>query len=157
MAYGLPGKPGYTYTRPFDYFHFEFTSLGNADNLSITFISEVSLLGKSYEAGALIAGYGSLRRYDYISPHISVSPAVRNLLDDLSMVALPSGSTPGSYRWCSYAAAGNVAQVRPTRLPIASPPGAPRLPSSLVTGMLDLTDARISEWRVVAMTWGMEA
>lgn len=23
MAYGLPGKPGYSYTRPFDYFHFE--------------------------------------------------------------------------------------------------------------------------------------
>ncbi len=27
MAYGLPGKPGYTCLRPFDYFHFEFTSL----------------------------------------------------------------------------------------------------------------------------------
>src|SRR6266511_2308159 len=24
MTYGLPGKPGYRYTRPFDYFHFEF-------------------------------------------------------------------------------------------------------------------------------------
>jgi hypothetical protein len=34
MAYGLPGKPGYSYRRPFDYFHFEFTTLGNADNPS---------------------------------------------------------------------------------------------------------------------------
>jgi hypothetical protein len=24
MAYGLPGKRGYTYDRPFDYFNFEF-------------------------------------------------------------------------------------------------------------------------------------
>jgi hypothetical protein len=32
MAYGLPGKPGYTYTHPLDYFHFEFTTLGNAKN-----------------------------------------------------------------------------------------------------------------------------
>ena len=26
VAYGLPGKPGYTYTRPFDYFSFQATA-----------------------------------------------------------------------------------------------------------------------------------
>ena len=31
MGYGLPGKPGYSYTRPFDYFRFEFT-LVNSKN-----------------------------------------------------------------------------------------------------------------------------
>ena len=30
MAYGLPGKPGYSYTRPFDYFHFEAMAVSNA-------------------------------------------------------------------------------------------------------------------------------
>src|SRR3989442_1305807 len=30
MTYGLPGKPGYQYTRPFDFFLFEFTAVPNA-------------------------------------------------------------------------------------------------------------------------------
>ena len=30
MAYGLPGQPGYTYDRPFDYFQFEFAALSSA-------------------------------------------------------------------------------------------------------------------------------
>ena len=30
MAYGLPGQPGYTYRRPFDYFHFEFAAMSSA-------------------------------------------------------------------------------------------------------------------------------
>ena len=32
MSYGPPGKPGYTYARPFDYLNFEFTSLRNVHN-----------------------------------------------------------------------------------------------------------------------------
>ena len=34
MTYGLPGKPGYQYKRPFDYFHFEFTAVPNASDVA---------------------------------------------------------------------------------------------------------------------------
>ena len=34
ITYGLPGKSGYQYKRPFDYFHFEFTAVPNASTVS---------------------------------------------------------------------------------------------------------------------------
>ena len=62
ITYGLPGKPGYRYSRPFDYFHFEFTvvpnasSVGNAiENLSIRGL----LVGDRYEWGMTIAECGA--------------------------------------------------------------------------------------------------
>lgn len=73
MAYGLPGQPGYTYDRPFDYFHFEFAALSSAHNHNWieNILCRGLLLGKSYEAGDNVAGvlgvYGS---YDFISPQI---------------------------------------------------------------------------------------
>src|SRR4029079_15962553 len=32
LAYGLPGKPDYTYRRPFDYFHFECTASSSSNS-----------------------------------------------------------------------------------------------------------------------------
>ena len=60
MSYGLPGKPGYSYTRPFDYFHFEFTSLGNADNPFDNVMVRGLLLGKDYEVGNSFRGIWGL-------------------------------------------------------------------------------------------------
>jgi hypothetical protein len=69
MSYGLPGKPGYGYTHPFDYFDFEFTA-----NTATTFENIMSrglLLGKEYAVGDDYRGiWGLYGSYDYISPQI---------------------------------------------------------------------------------------
>ena len=73
IAYGLPGKPGYTYDRPFDYFQFEFAALSSAHthNWLENILCRGLLWGKDYEVGDNTAGvagiYGS---YDFISPQI---------------------------------------------------------------------------------------
>jgi hypothetical protein len=67
IDYGMPGKAGYEYTRPFDYFTFQATA--SSANLIENLMTRGLLYGKSYELGANhrgVAGiYGS---YDYISP-----------------------------------------------------------------------------------------
>jgi hypothetical protein len=114
MAYGLPGKPGYSYTRPFDYFHFEFTSLGNKDNPFDNVMIRGLLLGKDYEAGDSYRGiWGLYGGYDYISPHIfRVSSTSLSLGTTfqwwLSRAVALQGSVLGGI---GYAAAGNVTQV----------------------------------------------
>lgn len=71
MDYGLPGKPGYSYDRPFDYFQFEITTLGNRSNPVGNIMIRGLLLGKDYEAGDSFQGiWGLYGGYDYISPYI---------------------------------------------------------------------------------------
>lgn len=69
MDYGLPGKPGYHYDRPWDYFSFQVSaSSANAvENLSTRGL----LLGKEYEAGERYRGiWGLYGSYDYIAPQL---------------------------------------------------------------------------------------
>jgi hypothetical protein len=69
IAYGLPGKPGYTYTRPFDYFSFEFTA--STTNAFENIISRGLLLGDDYAWGDSYRGiWGMYGTYDYIAPQI---------------------------------------------------------------------------------------
>jgi hypothetical protein len=69
MTYGLPGKPGYQYTRPFDYFKFEFKAGSNAGHLVENLMTYGLLLGKRYELGGSYRGiWGLYGSYDYISP-----------------------------------------------------------------------------------------
>src|SRR3954452_14145259 len=69
MDYGLPGKPGYTYDRPFDYFRFEAT--GSTANLVETLSARGLLFGTSYEVGERYRGiWGLYGGYDYFSPQI---------------------------------------------------------------------------------------
>lgn len=69
MSYGLPGKPGYTYTRPFDYFDFEFTATTTDTFENI--MSRGLLVGKNYAVGDDYRGiWGLYGSYDYISPQI---------------------------------------------------------------------------------------
>jgi Domain of unknown function (DUF3943) len=69
MAYGLPGKAGYTYTRPFDYFDFEFSA--NTANVFENIMSRGLLVGKEYEVGDTYRGvWGLYGSYDYISPQV---------------------------------------------------------------------------------------
>ena len=114
MAYGLPGKPGYSYRRPFDYFHFEFTSLGNKENPFDNVMIRGLLLGTGYEAGDSFRGiWGLYGGYDYISPHIfrvsSTSVSLGSTFQWwLSRAVALQGSVLGGI---GYAAAGNVTQV----------------------------------------------
>jgi len=74
MTYGLPGKPGYQYKRPFDYFLFEFTAVPNASTAADA-IENVTirglLAGAKYEAGDDYRGvWGLFGGYEYLSPQV---------------------------------------------------------------------------------------
>ena len=67
LSYGLPGKPGYSYKRPFDYFQFELTAFSRTNYLNIA--TQGLLLGEKYEVGNSYRGiWGLYGSFDYISP-----------------------------------------------------------------------------------------
>ena len=69
IDYGLPGKPGYSYTRPFDYFNLQATasSANGFENL----MTRGLLIGRDVEAGNNYRGiWGLYGSYDYIAPQI---------------------------------------------------------------------------------------
>lgn len=69
MAYGVPGKPGYTYDRPFDYFNFE--AQATTANIFENINSRGLLYGSTYKAGDSYHGiWGLYGSYDYIAPQI---------------------------------------------------------------------------------------
>jgi hypothetical protein len=69
LDYGLPGKPGYSYRRPFDYFSFQVTA--SSANLFENVMTRGLLFGKDYEAGPNYRGiWGLYGSYDYISPQL---------------------------------------------------------------------------------------
>jgi hypothetical protein len=70
LSYGLPGKDGYTYDRPFDYFHFEFTAVSGKSGFE-NVMTRGLLFGKKYEAGDDYRGvWGLYGSFDYISPQV---------------------------------------------------------------------------------------
>jgi hypothetical protein len=112
MAYGLPGKPGYSYTRPFDYFHFEVMAVSNADNPLEDVMIRGLLFGNKYEAGDSYRGvWGLYAGYDYISPQIfRVSSTAASLGTTfqwwLAKAVALQGSVLGGV---GYGASGNIA------------------------------------------------
>ena len=67
IDYGLPGKPGYDYTRAFDYFNFQV--IASSANGVESVNSRGLLFGKSYEAGPNYRGvFGLYGSYDYLAP-----------------------------------------------------------------------------------------
>lgn len=67
MEYGLPGKAGYRYERPFDYFVFQAT--GSSANVFENVMTRGLLIGRDYAAGDRYRGiWGLYGSYDYISP-----------------------------------------------------------------------------------------
>jgi hypothetical protein len=69
MSYGLPGKAGYTYTRPLDYFDFEITGQARADNPVSNVLLRGLLYGTDYHYGNDYRGiWGLYGSYDYLSP-----------------------------------------------------------------------------------------
>ena len=71
MAYGLPGKPGYSYRRPLDYFDFEISSQARAQNPVNDVLLRGLLYGRDYRAGENYSGiWGVYGSYDYLSPTV---------------------------------------------------------------------------------------
>src|SRR5689334_3079962 len=69
FTYGLPGKPGYDYARPFDYFDFHVTAVTTNTLESIN--SRGLLVGRTYALGEPTRGaWGLFGSYDYISPQV---------------------------------------------------------------------------------------
>jgi hypothetical protein len=69
FSYGLPGKPGYTYNRPFDYFNFEFGAV--PANIFENIMIRGLLYGAPAESGDDYRGiWGLYGSYDYIAPQI---------------------------------------------------------------------------------------
>jgi hypothetical protein len=67
LDYGLPGQPGYTYTRPFDYFSFQ-TVLSSANGVE-NLVSRGLLWGTDYAIGKSYRGiWGLYASYDYLAP-----------------------------------------------------------------------------------------
>ena len=69
MDYGLPGKPGYTYNRPFDYFNFEavLSSANGVENLT----SNGMLVGDHFAWGDGVRGIaGIYGGYEYLAPQV---------------------------------------------------------------------------------------
>ena len=71
MSYGLPGQPGYTYTRPLDYFDFQFSALSSAKNPVENVMIRGLLFGAKTSEGVTSRGiWGLYGSYDYISPYL---------------------------------------------------------------------------------------
>lgn len=69
FTYGLPGKPDYRYTRPFDYFDFHITAVTTNTLESIN--TRGLLIGTSYAFGEPTRGaWGLFGSYDYMSPQV---------------------------------------------------------------------------------------
>jgi hypothetical protein len=110
LAYGLPGKDGYTYDRPFDYFDFQFTAV-SSKNVFENIMTRGLLYGKKYEAGDDYRGvWGLYGSFDYISPQVfRVSSTTLSLGTTgqwwLTRAVALQGSTFGGI---GYGAAGTV-------------------------------------------------
>ncbi len=71
MAYGLPGKDGYRYIRPLDYFDFEIAYTASAKNSFPVILTRGLLFGTTYEGGDDYRGvWGLYGSYDYMSPQL---------------------------------------------------------------------------------------
>ena len=69
IDYGLPGKPGYGYRRPFDLFSFQ-TTVSSANGFE-NLMTRGLLVGRAYDAGPDVAGvWGLYGSFDYIHPQV---------------------------------------------------------------------------------------
>jgi len=70
IDYGLPGKSGYAYRRPFDYFSLQFTA--SSANRFENIFSRGLLVGKDYGKGgdAYRGVWGLYGTYDYVAPQL---------------------------------------------------------------------------------------
>ncbi|MBI3299871.1 MAG: DUF3943 domain-containing protein [Elusimicrobia bacterium] len=71
MAYGHPGKPGYAYLRPLDYFTLELSTLRMRRTHYANIMTRGLLFGSGYEsAGELHGIWGLYGSFDHLSPQV---------------------------------------------------------------------------------------
>jgi len=108
FTYGLPGKPGYSYARPFDYFDFHVTAV--TANVLESLNTRGVLWGKTYAGESTRGIWGVYGMYDYISPQVfrvsSTALAVGTTWQTWlsSTLALQGTALAGA----GYGAAGNM-------------------------------------------------
>ena len=113
MDYGLPGKPKYNYTRPFDYFHFELTGTSNSENRLVNFMTHGLILGKKYEANNTYRGvWGLYGNFDYAYlPSFTVWNTAASLGTTAQWWLAPAVALQGTaLAGIGYGWAGNVSQ-----------------------------------------------
>jgi hypothetical protein len=81
ISYGLPGKPGYRYQRPFDYFKLEVSAIPQNKKLFTSGMIRGLLFGFPYERGESYRGiWGLYGSFDYLAPQAyRVSTTAANL------------------------------------------------------------------------------
>ena len=117
MSYGLPGKPGYEYDRPLDYFDFQASLLANSSNPIENVMLRGLLLGRQTSAGSAARGiWGLYGSYDYISPFLfRVSTAALSLGTTQQFWLAPSVALQGSLLGgAGYGAAGTTTVIPST-------------------------------------------
>jgi hypothetical protein len=110
IEHGLPGKRGYEYSRPFDYFSFQATA-SSANGLE-SVMTRGLLKGRAYESGDdLRAVAGVYGHYDYIAPQLfRVSSTAVSLGTTADYRPRPGLAFLGTVAFgVGYAAAGTVA------------------------------------------------
>ena len=96
MDYGLPGKEGYTYDRPFDFFSFR--AAATSSN-GVQLLSSRGLLwGAPYGTGATFRGlWGLYGAYDYVAPQIfHVSTTALSIGSTVQWFATPQVAVQGT-------------------------------------------------------------
>lgn len=109
VSYGLPGKPGYTYTRPFDNFHFQLTAA--TSNVLENLITRGLLYGSDYSIGDNYRGvWGLYGSYDYIAPQVfRVSTTALGIGSTAQMWLSPTVALQGTaLAGVGYGSAGTI-------------------------------------------------
>lgn len=117
MAYGLPGTPGYDYSRPLDYFDFQFSGLSSAANPIENVMLRGLLIGsKTRDHGSSRGIWGLYGSYDYISPFLfRVSTTALSLGTTQQYWIAPALALQGSLLGgVGYGAAGTTAGIPST-------------------------------------------
>jgi len=98
LGYGLPGKEGYRYRRPLDYFDFGLAVRSRGKNFLDHVLLRGLLVGSSYEWGERYRGiWGLYGSYDYISPFLfQVSSTALALGTTAELAMAPQVTLQGS-------------------------------------------------------------
>jgi hypothetical protein len=70
MSYGHPGRSGFEYSRPFDYFDFEAVASANSGSLPECVMVRGILAGRAYGSDDVHGLWGLYGVYDYMSPDV---------------------------------------------------------------------------------------
>jgi hypothetical protein len=109
VDYGLPGRKGYSYRHPFDYFTLQVTasSAGGFEN----FVTRGLLAGRPYEVGGSYRGlWGLYGSYDYVAPQVfRVSSTALSLGTTMQWWLAPSIAFQGTaLGGAGFAAVGTI-------------------------------------------------